>query len=291
MNIQQLKYFIDIAESQSMNKSAANLYVSQSALTRSMQTLEQEVGAELMIKSKKGIELTHNGRIFLEYAHEVLRGYTEMQSKFITQQSENTFKISSPLYGNYKHSISLLHKFQTQHPNANIIGKQYWRFADELEELLQDNTDFMIGCSLALLESHPKHKLCSYLELEDMEWHIYMSKNSPLAAQSKIYLTEPHTGIFIHNVEVITCWFKALCPENKTLFLNGGYKAMMELLEINPNLYFFGAAGFDHDPDKICCRPIADFNYQDKYIMIWKKGRKLTSLMNKFKKFVENEHN
>jgi len=289
LNLQQLRYFIDIAESQSMNKSAANLYVSQSALTRSMQALETEVGAELLTKSKKGVELTQNGRIFLEFAHDMLRSYTEMQTKFITQQSENSFKISAPLYGNYKHSISLLHNFSTQNPNAHINGFQYWNFASEIEELMQDKTDFMLGCSLALLESHPKSKLCSYLELEDMEWNVYMSRQSPAASQNKIYLEEQHDAVFIANVDVITTWIKQFCPENKTIFINGGSKAIMELLELHPHLYFFGAAGFDFDPEKICCKPVADLNFNDKYILIWKKGRKLTSLMNKFKKFVETQ--
>lgn len=61
MEIKFLKYFIEIAKWQSMRKAAASLYVTQPNLTRAIQSLEDEIGTPLFIRSNRGVKLTTIG--------------------------------------------------------------------------------------------------------------------------------------------------------------------------------------------------------------------------------------
>jgi len=47
MNLNQLRYFVSVAESQSFTKAAINHYISQTAITQQIHALEENVGAKL----------------------------------------------------------------------------------------------------------------------------------------------------------------------------------------------------------------------------------------------------
>ncbi len=66
MNLDLLRSFFVTAEFGSMSKAAEQLHVSQSTLTRQMQTLETEVGGQLMERGHSGVALTAAGHALLE---------------------------------------------------------------------------------------------------------------------------------------------------------------------------------------------------------------------------------
>lgn len=66
MNLDVLRSFFAISEFGSMSKAAEQLHVSQSTLTRQMQTLETEVGGQLMERGHSGVALTAAGHALLE---------------------------------------------------------------------------------------------------------------------------------------------------------------------------------------------------------------------------------
>lgn len=66
MNLELLRSFAAIAESGSLSKTAERMRVSQSTLTRQMQTLEQEVGGKLLERTHSGVALTAAGLTFFE---------------------------------------------------------------------------------------------------------------------------------------------------------------------------------------------------------------------------------
>lgn len=73
MTLNQLRYFQSVARSQSFRAAAAELYISQPSLSRSINSLEQELGVVLFDRAVRGVTLTGNGRLFLEYADRILR--------------------------------------------------------------------------------------------------------------------------------------------------------------------------------------------------------------------------
>jgi LysR family transcriptional regulator, hca operon transcriptional activator len=69
MELRHLRYFVAVAEEGSLTVAAERrLHTAQPSLSRQMRDLEVEVGAELMIRSARGIELTAAGRVFLDHA-------------------------------------------------------------------------------------------------------------------------------------------------------------------------------------------------------------------------------
>ena len=73
MELRHLRYFVAVAEAGSLTVAAEQkLHTSQPSLSRQIRDLEDEVGAELLTRRARGIELTPAGRAFLEHARTVL---------------------------------------------------------------------------------------------------------------------------------------------------------------------------------------------------------------------------
>jgi LysR family transcriptional regulator, hca operon transcriptional activator len=73
MELRHLRYFVAVAEAGSLTVAAARkLHTSQPSLSRQIRDLEDEVGAQLLTRRARGIELTPAGRAFLDHARSVL---------------------------------------------------------------------------------------------------------------------------------------------------------------------------------------------------------------------------
>jgi LysR family hca operon transcriptional activator len=73
MELRHLRYFVAVAEAGSLTVAAARkLHTSQPSLSRQIRDLEHEVGAQLLTRRARGIELTPAGRAFLDHARAVL---------------------------------------------------------------------------------------------------------------------------------------------------------------------------------------------------------------------------
>ncbi|MFJ3485393.1 LysR family transcriptional regulator [Pseudomonas sp. NPDC090202] len=73
MELRHLRYFIAVAEEGSLTVAAQKrLFTSQPSLSRQIKDLEDEVGAPLLLRSARGIELTPAGTVFLEHARRAL---------------------------------------------------------------------------------------------------------------------------------------------------------------------------------------------------------------------------
>jgi LysR family hca operon transcriptional activator len=73
MELRHLRYFVAVADSGSLTVAAQRmLHTSQPSLSRQIRDLENEVGAELLTRRARGIDLTPAGRAFLDHARSVL---------------------------------------------------------------------------------------------------------------------------------------------------------------------------------------------------------------------------
>ena len=73
MNLNQLKYFISVAEHQSFTKAANQFYISQTAITQQIQSLEMMLDTPLIDRSTRPISLTPGGHTFLAEAKSILK--------------------------------------------------------------------------------------------------------------------------------------------------------------------------------------------------------------------------
>lgn len=81
MDIRQLTHFMGVATHGGFSKASRMMHISQPALTRSVQMLEDRLQVELFERSYQGIELTENGHILLRYASLILNSLEAAQSE------------------------------------------------------------------------------------------------------------------------------------------------------------------------------------------------------------------
>jgi LysR family transcriptional regulator, nitrogen assimilation regulatory protein len=72
IDIRELRYFVQVARAGSVSRASALLNVAQSALSRQLMKLEEELGVVLFVRHGRGVRLTRAGTTLLEHAHGVL---------------------------------------------------------------------------------------------------------------------------------------------------------------------------------------------------------------------------
>ena len=73
MTLNQLKYFVAVAESRSFTKAAEQYFLAQTAITQQIQKLETSLGVQLIDRKTRPISLTPMGQVFLREARSILR--------------------------------------------------------------------------------------------------------------------------------------------------------------------------------------------------------------------------
>ena len=72
MNLNQLRYFVSVAENGSFTKAAMNHFISQTAITQQIHALEESIGTKLLDRASRPVALTPAGRVLLKEAREIL---------------------------------------------------------------------------------------------------------------------------------------------------------------------------------------------------------------------------
>lgn len=140
MNLTGLKYFVSVANLGSVTKAAQNAYVSESAVSKTIKQLEQEIGVSLFERKGRTITLNHQGRIFYSYVSDSLslleRGINAIQSsrQKASEIINVLFTVASPLIP----AIAL--KIQDTLPEVSLNISQKNTFAKDLKHF-----DFIIS--------------------------------------------------------------------------------------------------------------------------------------------------
>lgn len=85
MNIQQLRYVIEISRQGSFNKTSQALFISQPALSNAIKDLETELGYSIFIRDRKGVRPTDEGRQFLVSAKTIIQELENIQQLHVPQ--------------------------------------------------------------------------------------------------------------------------------------------------------------------------------------------------------------
>src|SRR5712692_7375978 len=81
MNIRQLEMFQAIVRSGSFTKAGEKLYVSQSAISRQIKLLEDELGDKVFTRVNKRVVLTRAGEILMKYSNRLFHDLKDMISE------------------------------------------------------------------------------------------------------------------------------------------------------------------------------------------------------------------
>lgn len=97
MNLLHMKYAVEIAETNSINRAADRLFVGQSALSRAIKELEAGLGVTLFTRSAKGMFLTPDGEVFIRHAKKILRQVDDVEALFKAGPTgKKQFSVSVP---------------------------------------------------------------------------------------------------------------------------------------------------------------------------------------------------
>ncbi len=190
MNLLHMKYAVEIAKTNSINKAAETLYVGQSALSRAIKELETNLGVILFERSAKGMFLTPDGEVFVRYAKAVLKQVDDIEKMF-----------GEGAVGKKKFSVSV--------PRASYIADAFAKFTKRIEKgteidvfyketnslrtvknVLQD--DYKLGI-VRYAESFDKYykdmmdeKGLDYELITEFRYKLLISSESPLAKAEKV---------------------------------------------------------------------------------------------------------
>ncbi|MGG4545513.1 LysR family transcriptional regulator, partial [Bacillus velezensis] len=72
MELRHIRYFLVLAEELNFSRAAEKLHIAQPPLSKQIKELEEEIGAKLFNRTKRHVELTNAGQVFLDKAYQIL---------------------------------------------------------------------------------------------------------------------------------------------------------------------------------------------------------------------------
>lgn len=122
MELRQLRYFLAIAEHGTFSKAAGKVYVAQSALSHQLAQLEDELGAQLFVRSRRGVELTEAGTVFHTYATSILRQVEDAASSVagLTDSPAGKVVFGIPHSASHALALALLKAVRQELPNVQL---------------------------------------------------------------------------------------------------------------------------------------------------------------------------
>lgn len=88
MDLRELRYFLAVADAGSFTAAAQRLFVAQSALSRHIKLLEEEIGGDLFVRVARGVELTEAGGLLARRARRILEDVFTTQQDLLTHHGE-----------------------------------------------------------------------------------------------------------------------------------------------------------------------------------------------------------
>lgn len=294
MNIQHLKYAVEVARVGSVNRAAETLFAAPPNISRAIKELESDLGIVIFERSAKGVKLTAEGEEFIGYA------------KGLINQIEHIENI-------YKEGVAPKQKFSISVPRACYISDAFTQFSkcltEDAAEIFYKETnsqrtihnmlthDYKLGI-IRYAENYDKYfksmleeKGMSYETVTEFSYKLIMSADNPLAQKEKItfndlrrYIEIAHADPYVPSMPLSKV-IKEELPDNieRRIFIFER-ASQFELLSGNPQTFMWVSP--------VPCDILSKYNivqrdcaenrkiYKD--VLIYKKDYKLTSLDKKF---------
>lgn len=122
MHIDRLNYLIEVAKTESLTVAARNLFVTQSALSQAIRGIEKELGVEIFLRTRQGLQITYEGKKIVEKANEVLSKYQELKktADMFRLELEGELRIAT-IAGLMSSLMGSLSDFKKKHPKVEFL--------------------------------------------------------------------------------------------------------------------------------------------------------------------------
>ncbi|WP_417210326.1 LysR family transcriptional regulator [Antarctobacter sp.] len=142
MDFRQLRYFLAIAEAGSITRAAEHVGVAQPALSLHIKTMEEELGTQLLIRSKSGVAPTEAGQLLMQRARAILDDLARTEDDIRTLDSDPMGEVRIGLPGTISNIVAmpLIKAVHTRYPRIrlNIAEAMSGFIAGWLEEGVVD---------------------------------------------------------------------------------------------------------------------------------------------------------
>jgi LysR family transcriptional activator of glutamate synthase operon len=151
MELRQLQYFVKVARKEHFTKAAEELHVAQSAVSRQIHQLEEELGVNLFVHVGRNVHLTRAGKMFLSRIETIL---TDLE-KSVAEIRELLDPELGEVRLGFPHSLgvnlvpSVVAQFRKEHPKVKFKFKQ-GKFNSLINDVMNNEVD------LALISPFPE---------------------------------------------------------------------------------------------------------------------------------------
>lgn len=189
MTLQQLRYAVAIADHKSMNKAAAELFISQPSLSNTIKDLEDEIHIEIFERSNRGIVITPKGEEFLGYARQMLDHYRLIEERYVENKaSKKKFSVSM------QHYTFAVEAFIQM---AKAFGMDEYEFAvhetktgEVIDNVRMNRSEIGIiyrnDFNHKFIDKLLRENGLEFIPLFDCRIYVYLSKTNPLAQKEII---------------------------------------------------------------------------------------------------------
>lgn len=217
MELRQLKYFIEVAKREHVTEAANYLHVAQSAVSRQIFNLEEELEVDLFIREGRTVRLTKIGRIFLEHAERAIHVIDD--AKRVVEEYRDPEK--GTIHIGFSASLAsyilptAISYFRKEHPHVQFVLNE-GSYNDLVQSVIQGEINMAL---LGPLPQEQKKITGSVLFTEDIV--ALLPESHSLANRASIKLTELRDdpfvlypkGYVLHDVIMEGCMQRGFHPQ------------------------------------------------------------------------------
>ena len=182
MNTTQLECFVSLASTLNYTRTAEQVYLTQTAVTKQIQGLEAELGAKLFLRSTRSVSLTPVGVQFLPEATSILGAYYRAKGWISSFSAEKKHSLrigysdpnALPLVS--KILLKMKNDFQSIVPQFSLAQNDA-----NLNLLSQGQLDAVIG----MKDAKFRDEAVEFVKISDMGFVVVLPKNHPVAKAAK----------------------------------------------------------------------------------------------------------
>jgi DNA-binding transcriptional LysR family regulator len=192
MDFRQLENFVEVCEQMSFTKAANNLYISQQGVSKSIKSLEDELGVQLFFRTNSSLSLTNYGTILLTYANKLVKSYSEVLTTINTEKNRSKDIIKIGFANGIANFFpdGLVEDYLKAYPTTKISIKEY-SDTDVDEALINGEID--IGFCVSPVDA----KKLKIHHAHNMNLYFMLSDKHPLANEASIDLRQLKNDCFI----------------------------------------------------------------------------------------------
>ncbi|MBP2058226.1 DNA-binding transcriptional LysR family regulator [Lactobacillus colini] len=178
MNLDHLAIFVDLAETLNYRKTAERKHLSQPAVTQVIKSLEKEIGTMLFARSRNGVTITTDGRIFYQDLKPIINSYYKALQHVQTHDNQKQ-KLTIGLTFSPNETTflpELLQYYTFNHPNVKVF-LQSSNHNDLKHSLLNEDCDLILNTK----DDFQELQEIKYVELTSGHFSAVIPTTNPLS--------------------------------------------------------------------------------------------------------------